>query len=108
MGGSDIDEDQFEPSLSILVDDLSSILDHLGVEGVVYVGESCGRILGLDFARKHPERVRALVLCNTPAGCGEGAVRLGGDLNDALSRSVGAFSTATINTGWTPGWRLRD
>ena len=93
-----IDEDQFEPSLDIFVDDLSSILDHLGIEDVVYVGESCEGILGLNFAHKHPERVRALVLCNTPCRLPsrERSGR-GGDTDDALSRSVGAWSTATIN-----------
>ena len=109
MGGSGIDEDQFDPCLDIFVDDLSSILDHLGIGDVVYVGESCGGILGLNFAHKHPERVRALVLCNTPCRLpSRERSGWGGDTNDALSRSVGAWSTATINTGWTPGWRLRD
>ena len=72
------------------------------------MGESFGGILGLNFAHKHPQRVRALVLCNTPADCRAGASGLGGDTDDALSRSVGAWFNATINTGWTPGWSFRD
>ena len=66
MGESIIDEDQYEPSLDTFVDDLVSILDHLGIDDVMYVGESFGGILGLNFAHKCPRRTRALVLCNTP------------------------------------------
>ena len=98
MGETVIDEDQFDPSLDIFVDDLRSILDHLGIEDVVYVGESFGGILGLNFAHKHRERVRALVLCNTPCRLpSRERLGRGGDTEDALSRSVGAWSTATIN-----------
>ena len=98
MGGSLVDEDRFEASLDIFVDDLNRILDHLGIAEVVYVGESFGGILGLNFAHRHPERVGALVLCNTPCRLPrrERAGRTG-DTDDALNRSVGAWSTATIN-----------
>ena len=98
MGETVIDEGQFEPSLDTFVDDLRSILDHLGIEDVVYVGESFGGILGLNFAHKHPQRVRALVLCNTPCRLpSRERLGRGGDTEDALSQSVGAWSTATIN-----------
>ena len=98
MGLSAIDEGRFEPSLDIFVNDLTCILDSLGIEDVVYVGESFGGILGLNFAHRRPDRVKALVLCNTPCRLPsrERSGR-GGDTDDALSRSVGAWSTATIN-----------
>ena len=98
MGESVIDEAQYEPSLDIFIDDLKSILDHQGIEDVVYVGESFGGILGLNFAYKYPDRTRTLVLCNTPCHLPrrERSGR-GGNTDDALSRSVGAWSTATIN-----------
>ena len=98
MGGSVIGEAQYEPSLDTFVDDVRNILDHLEIEDVVYVGESFGGIIGLNFAHKYPERTRALVLCNTPCRLPrrERSGR-GGDVDDALSRSVGAWSTATIN-----------
>jgi len=98
MGESVIDEGRFEPSLDTFVDDLRSILDHLEIEDVVYVGESFGGILGLNFAHRHPERVRALVLCNTPCRLpSRERLGRGRDTEDALSRSMGAWSTATIN-----------
>ena len=98
MGESVIPEDQYEASLDIFVEDLNSLLDHLAIEDVVYVGESFGGILGLNFAHKHPERVRALVLCNTPCRLPRrDRSGRGGNTDDALNRSVGAWSTATIN-----------
>jgi pimeloyl-ACP methyl ester carboxylesterase len=98
MGGSVIGEAQYEPSLDTFVDDVRNILDNLEIEDVVYVGESFGGIIGLNFAHKYPERTRALVLCNTPCRLPrrERSGR-GGDVDDALRRSVGAWSTATIN-----------
>ena len=98
MGETVIEDGQFEPSLDIFVDDLRSILDHLDIEDVVYVGESFGGILGLNFAHQHPKRVRALALCNTPCRLpSRERLGRGGDTEDALNRSVGAWSTATIN-----------
>ena len=98
MGQSSIDEDRFEASLDIFVDDLLRILDHLDIPEVVYVGESFGGILGLNFAHRHPDRVRALVLCNTPCRLpNRERLGRGGDTEDALNRSVGAWSTATID-----------
>ena len=98
MGDSTVAEDEYQPSLETFVADLRRILDHLGIDRVVYVGESFGGIVGLKFAHTHPERTRALVLCNTPC-------RLprrersgpGGDWDTTMSQGIGAWSTATIN-----------
>ena len=98
MGQSTMAGDRYEPSLDTFVDDLRTILDHLGIDKVVYVGESFGGIMGLKFAHRYPQRTRALVLCNTPC-------RLprrersgpGGDWDAAMNRSIGAWSTATID-----------
>jgi pimeloyl-ACP methyl ester carboxylesterase len=42
------------------------LIEHLGVEQIVFVGESFGGIIGLQFAHAYPQHTRALVLCNTP------------------------------------------
>ena len=98
MGESTIDESEYEASLEIFVEDVVSILDHLEIQEVVYVGESFGGILGLNFAHSCPERVRALVLCNTPCRLpSRDRAGRGGNTDDALNRSVGAWSTATID-----------
>ena len=98
MGRSPTPEDRYEPSLDTFVDDLRSILDHLGMDRIVYAGESFGGIMGLKFAHKYPERTRALVLCNTPCRLPRRERSgLGGDWDAAMSRSIGAWSTATID-----------
>jgi len=44
------------------IQDISRLLDHLGIEKVVLVGGSWGSLLALLYAIEHPERVTALVL----------------------------------------------
>lgn len=51
-------------SLSFYVQWLHDLLDELGVEQAVLVGNSMGGAISLAYARAHPERVSALVLAN--------------------------------------------
>lgn len=51
-----------------LVDDALAVLDHLGVERAVWCGLSVGGMVALRAALVAPERVAALVLCDTHAG----------------------------------------
>jgi len=53
-------------SVDGLVDFVEDLLSHLGVGEVQVVGHDWGATVGLKFARRHPERVRRLVLCNAP------------------------------------------
>jgi len=45
--------------------DLHDLLDHLDISQSVLVGISVGGMIALDFAAAWPQRVRALVLCDT-------------------------------------------
>ncbi len=47
---------------SAFVSDLLALLDHLGIDQAVLVGQSMGGGTCIGFAAAHPERVRALVL----------------------------------------------
>ena len=49
-------------SYVLMSDDMLKLLDHLKIERVDVVGWSDGGITGLDFAMRHPERVRRLVV----------------------------------------------
>jgi len=51
--------------------DLDSLLTHLQVEKAVLVGISVGGLIALEWARLHPERVQALVLCDTAPKIGQ-------------------------------------
>jgi 3-oxoadipate enol-lactonase len=101
MGRSTMPTERYEPSLDTFADDVRRLLDHLGIEQVVFVGESFGGIIGLQFARTYTQCTRALVLCNTPCRLPHGELRqrfaAGGDWDAALQQGVGTWSTATID-----------
>lgn len=53
-------------STEVLVADAIGVMDALSLRRVIWVGESSGGILGLAAALQHPERIKSLVLCDTP------------------------------------------
>jgi pimeloyl-ACP methyl ester carboxylesterase len=54
--------------LARYVDDLVALLDHVGeTRPVVLVGMSMGGYIAFEFYRRHPDRLRAMVLANTRA-----------------------------------------
>ena len=48
--------------------DLHGLLDYLGIDRVALIGQSMGGRTALGFASIYPERVTALVLCDTTGG----------------------------------------
>ncbi len=61
FGGEDITIDTY-------ADDVAAILDALGVEQTILAGLSMGGYIAFAFWRRHPERVKGLVLLATRAG----------------------------------------
>lgn len=57
-------------SLHDFSQDLLGLLDHLEIEKTVLVGMSVGGMIALDFTVHFPNRVTALVLCDTAAKIG--------------------------------------
>ncbi|MER5184190.1 alpha/beta fold hydrolase [Streptomyces sp. NPDC002896] len=53
--------------LSDFADDIAALLGHLGVERAVVGGVSMGGQIAMEFQRRYPQRVRALVLSDTSA-----------------------------------------
>jgi 3-oxoadipate enol-lactonase len=56
------------------IDDLRGLLDHLGIERTALVAQSMGGWTSLGFTSKYPDRVTALVLCDTTAGIDDAEV----------------------------------
>ncbi|MFI6170646.1 alpha/beta fold hydrolase [Nocardia sp. NPDC051052] len=52
------------------LDDITALLDHLGLDSVVLVGHSLGGINAYQFAARHPERVEAFIDADGPASLG--------------------------------------
>ncbi|MFI7006989.1 alpha/beta fold hydrolase [Streptomyces sp. NPDC050145] len=65
-GDSDVTPGQV--FLSDFADDIAALLDHLGIDRTVIGGVSMGGQICMDFHRRHPDRVRALVLSDTSYG----------------------------------------
>ena len=67
-GRTDSPEDPAQYSEELTIADMAALLDTLGVDRAVVGGLSLGGYMSLAFYREHPQRVRALVLCDTGPG----------------------------------------
>jgi len=60
-----------------IADDGAALLDHLGVDAATVMGCSMGGYAALAFVRRHPRRLRGLVLQDTRAGADGDEARAG-------------------------------
>jgi 3-oxoadipate enol-lactonase len=56
-------------STSLLVEDAYTLLQSAGIATACFLGYSLGGSIALGIALKYPEKVRTLILSNTPVGC---------------------------------------
>lgn len=61
-------------SVGMHVDDLVGLLDHLGIGRLALAGVSVGGLIGQLFALRYPERLAALIVCNSAARMGDVAM----------------------------------
>jgi pimeloyl-ACP methyl ester carboxylesterase len=64
--GFSLDSDATGPAA--LVDDLRSLLDHLGIEQAFLIAQSMGGLACFGLTLANPERVKGIVMANTFAG----------------------------------------
>ncbi|UPK94166.1 hypothetical protein LCI18_005101 [Fusarium solani-melongenae] len=62
----DTDAVKYDYSLDTILDEITDMLDQLGVDKVHFFGESTSGMLGEALAAKHPERLLSLVICSSP------------------------------------------
>jgi haloalkane dehalogenase len=99
-------EDAYEYTLKSRVDDLEGLLDHLKIwEKVTLVVHDWGGMIGMNWACRHNERVKRLIVMNTWAFDYPQEARLPWQLTlarswvgDFLIRGLNLFSTGTVLT----------
>ncbi|HSC87561.1 MAG TPA: alpha/beta hydrolase [Polyangiaceae bacterium] len=103
-------------SVEAHVEDAIAVLDRAGVERVIFVGWSMGAQIGLELARRYPERLAGLVLVSGAAGRPlEGlALPLPTSLLDRMVRNAGLVAplgqgvlSAASRFGGTARWLKR-
>ena len=95
-GASDVGDGQY--TLELFVDDLIGLLDHLKLFKVVCVGLSMGGYITLRAVERHPERFRALVLCDTrsEADGNEGRIKRSGQAKTVKSEGMKKFAESFL------------
>jgi len=83
-GHGSSDDDRVPASAGRYTVLLAGVLDALGIERAIILGNSIGGAVAIRFAAAHPDRVRALVLAN-PGGLDRGG---GGRLNRAVTGMI--------------------
>ncbi len=95
-GESDVGDGHY--TIEFFVDDLIALLDHLVIEKAVLCGLSMGGYIALRAIERHPERVRALVLCDTKseADTNEGKIKRSATVRAIRSSGVAPFAAEFV------------
>lgn len=95
-GQSDVADGQY--TIEFFVDDLIALLDLLVVEQAVLCGLSMGGYIALRAAERHPDRIKALVLCDTrsEADPNEGRVKRSAAIKSIKTDGVPAFAEGFV------------
>lgn len=85
-GESDAPADMDAYSIATFADDQAALMDHLGIERAIIGGLSMGGMVAQEFALRYPDRVEALLLCDTGAG-----MQVGAFANPEMRERMAAF-----------------
>jgi len=66
FGESSVPAPGYDWSLEGFADDVTHLMDFLGIEKAHLIGESVGGTIGLQFAQRYPERLYSLTTCSSP------------------------------------------
>jgi 3-oxoadipate enol-lactonase len=73
-GESDVGDGQY--SIEFFVDDLLGLLDHLVIDRAVLCGLSMGGYIALRAYERFPDRIKALILCDTKSEADQNEAKL--------------------------------
>ena len=87
-------------SLDLLVEDLEHLREELALPAIRLVGHSLGAFIAAAYARKHPQRVKALALLAAPANRSAVDRAAGDALIERLRREGVERVMAALQQGW--------
>jgi 3-oxoadipate enol-lactonase len=101
-GESAVGDGQY--SIEFFVDDLLGLLDHLVIDKAILCGLSMGGYIALRAYERFPERIRALVLCDTKseADTNEGKVKRSGTARSVKMAGVAPFADDFVKLVFAP------
>ncbi len=101
-GLSDVPEGDY--ALADHVDDLAALLDHAGIGTLALGGVSVGGLIAQGFALAHPQRIKALMLCNTAPRIGDDAM-WNTRIADVRQNGMAALADPVMQRWLSPGFR---
>lgn len=84
--------------------DLEALLDHAGIRRLALAGVSIGGLIAMGFALRAPERLAALVLCDTAPKVGDAAL-WNGRATTVLEQGMAAIADPIMERWFSPGFR---
>ena len=86
------------------VDDLAGLLDHLGMAELALGGVSVGGLIAQQFAIRHPQRLKALVLCDTAPKVGD-AASWNARIETVRGQGMAAIADLVMDRWFSPGFQ---
>ncbi|EKF41247.1 3-oxoadipate enol-lactonase [Nitratireductor indicus C115] len=89
------------------IDDLVALLDHVGVDRAAVIGLSVGGMIAQGLAIRYPERVTALVLCDTAHKIGDDAL-WNMRIETVNTKGISALTDSIMQRWFMPEYRTPD
>lgn len=101
-GQSDVGNAHY--SIEFFADDVIALLDFLGISNAVICGLSMGGYVALRLVERHPDRVNALVLCDTrsESDTNEGRVKRASTVRSVQADGVKGFAENFVKAVFAP------
>ena len=85
-------------------DDLHALLDQLGIQKVILVGLSIGGMITLQFFDKYPDRVKAMILCDTCGKIGE-STAWDQRISNIEANGIESMADAILQNWFSPSYK---